>query len=407
MTNDGKFTRRNFLEISGIALLGTLSNGSAVASPQKETAKEMMKENTKEMLVYIGTYTSPGKSEGIYVHRLNLSTGALAPYKIVKGVTEPSFLAIDKRRKYLYAVNETENYEGVKSGAVSAFAITDDGDLRFTNKLPSRGGAPCHIAVSDDGKHVLLANYVGGNAVVYPIEKDGSLGAATDSAQHRGAGANKKRQEAAHAHSINLDRRNRFAYVCDLGIDKVMIYEFDKKNGKLTPNPAQNFFPTKPGAGPRHFTFHPNNKFAFVINELDSTVISLAHDSQNGTLKELQTVSTLPANYSGASFCADVHVSPDGKFLYGSNRGHDSLVTYKIDEKTGSLELVGHTLTGGKYPRGFGIEPTGKFLLAANQNSDSVTTFKINQTTGMPEATGQKTSVPNPVCLKFIPAFSE
>lgn len=366
-----------------------------------------MEKETKEMLVYIGTYTSPGKSEGIYVYRLNLSSGALTPYKIVKNVVDPSFLAIDKKRRYLYAVNETEEYEGAKSGAVSAFSIEDDGDLKFLNKLPSLGGAPCHINVSDNEKFVLLANYLGGNAVVFPVEKDGKLGASVELVQHSGTGPNKKRQEAAHAHSINLDHKNHFAYVCDLGIDKVMIYEFDEKSGKLTTNPAQNFFQAKPGAGPRHFAFHPNNKFAFLINELDSTVVSLSYESKDGSLKEIQTVSALPENYKGTSYCADIHVSPNGKFLYGSNRGQDSIVVFRIDEKNGNLTLAGHVSTGGKYPRNFGIEPSGNFLFAANQNSDSITAYKINQETGMPEPTGQKTNVPNPVCLKFIPVVAD
>ncbi len=401
MMRKNKFTRRDFVKISGIGLTGMLSARVTNAETSVNNESKMMGKS-KEMLVYVGTYTSPGKSKGIYIYRLNAETGALSPYKIVENVVEPSFLAIDKKRRYLYAVNETETYEGAKSGAVSAFAIKDDGDLQFLNKIPSLGGAPCYITVSDNEKFVLLANYVGGSAAVFPIEKDGRIGASTSIVQHSGTGANKKRQESAHAHSINLDHKNRFAYVCDLGTDKVMIYEFDEKHGKLTPNPAQAFFQTKAGAGPRHFIFHPNHKFAFVINELDSTIISLAYESKDGTLKEIQTLSALPNDYSGVSYCADVHVSPNGKFLYGSNRGHDSLVTYKIDEQNGSLELVGFTPTGGKYPRNFGIEPNGNFLLAANQNSDSITTFKLNQTTGMPEIIAQKTPIPNPVCLKFI-----
>lgn len=406
MKNKNKMTRRDFFEIGGISLTGLVLACSTNAETGVNNETKMEKE-TKEMLVYIGTYTSPGKSEGIYVYRLNLSSGELSPYKIVKNVVEPSFLAIDKKRKYLYAVNETEQYEGAKSGAVSAFSIEDDGDLKFLNKLPSLGGAPCHINVSDNEKFVLLANYVGGNAVVFPVEKDGKLGASVENVQHTGSGPNKNRQEAAHAHSINLDHKNRFAYVCDLGMDKVMIYEFNEKTGKLTPNPAQTFFQTKPGAGPRHFAFHPNNKFAFVINELDSTVISLSYESKDGSLKEIQTLSTLPDGYKGASYCADIHVSPNGKFLYGSNRGHDSIVVFKIDEKSGNPTLVGFVPTGGKYPRNFGIEPSGKFLFAANQNSDSITAYRINQETGMPEPTGQKTNVPNPVCLKFIPVVAD
>lgn len=398
-------TRRDFFELGGIGITGLVLACSTKAK-SGENNEMKMEENKKEILVYIGTYTSPGKSEGIYIYRLNPESGELIPYKTVKNVVDPSFLAIDKKRKYLYAVNETEEYEGAKSGAVSAFSIQDDGDLTFLNKLPSLGGAPCHVNVSDNEKFVLLANYLGGNAVVFPVEKDGKLGASVEVVQHSGTGPNKKRQEAAHAHSINLDHKNHYAYVCDLGIDKVMIYEFDEKNGKLTTNPAQAFFQTKPGAGPRHFAFHPNNKFAFLINELDSTIVSLSYNSKDGSLKEIQTVSALPADYKGTSYCADVHVSPDGKFLYGSNRGHDSIAAFKIDDN-GSLTLVGHVPTNGKYPRNFGIEPSGKFLFAANQNSDSISTYRINEETGIPEATAQKINVPNPVCLKFIPVSTD
>ena len=364
--------------------------------------------NVKEMLVYVGTYTSSkSKSEGIYIYKLNLASGELKRMATVRDVVEPSFLAIDKNRKYLYAVNETVEYEGKKSGAVSAFAINQKtGDLQFLNKQSSLGGAPCHVSVTDNGKFVLVANYVGGNVAVLPVQKDGKLGAAVDLKQHSGAGANKARQEAAHAHSIILDEDNRFVIVNDMGIDKVMIYEFDQRGGKLKSNAAQAFYQTKAGAGPRHFKFHPNGKFAFVINELDTTITSLAYDAKRGTLEEIQIVPTLPANFSGANTCADVHVAPNGKFVYGSNRGHDSIVTYRIDEQTGKLEYVAHALTGGKTPRNFAIDPTGRFLLAANQNSDSIVVFRIDEQSGKLTATGKTAQVPTPVCLKLIRAFA-
>ncbi len=274
------------------------------------------------------------------------------------------------------------------------------------NKQPSLGGAPCHVSVSDNGKFVLVANYVGGNVAVFPVEKDGKLGASIDLEQHSGSGANKERQEAAHAHSIMLDENNRFVFANDLGIDKVMIYEFDKQSGKLKPNSAQPFYQTKAGAGPRHFKFHPNEKFAFVINELDMTISSLAYNAKQGMLKEIQIVPTLPADFSGANTCADIHVAPNGKFLYGSNRGHDSIVSYRIDEKTGKLEYVEHTSTGGKTPRNFAIDPDGQFLLAANQNSDSIVVFRIDEKSGKLEPTGKTAQVPSPVCLKLISTFS-
>lgn len=398
MSDKYKITRREFLTIGGLGAAGTLAARNAFSQTGKKP---------KEMLLYIGTYTSSGKSEGIYVHKFNTETGELKYLLTVKKVAEPSFLTIDKSGTYLYAVNELLEYEGKKSGAVSAFAIDrKTGNLQFLNRQPSLGGAPCFITTSDNKKFALVANYLGGNVAVYPLEKDGRLGAAADLAQHSGAGPNKDRQEAPHAHSITLDRNNRFAFAADLGIDKLMIYRFDDRTGKLVPNEAQAFYQTKPGAGPRHFSFHGGGKLAFLINELDLTVTSLAYDEKLGTLKEIQTVSTLPANYSGTgNSCADVHVSPDGRFLYGSNRGHNSIVLYKIDEITGRLEYVEHVSTGGKKPRNFAIAPGGKFLLAANQDSDNIVVFRVDEKTGKLQNTGFSAQVPVPVCLKFA-AFS-
>jgi len=399
MSIKNKVTRREFL---GIGL-----SGAAVLMLAKGISAQTSKKS-KEMLLYIGTYTSTGKSEGIYVYNFDPVTGKLAPLFTVKNVLEPSYLTIDKDRKYLYAVNELLEYEGKKSGAVSSFAIDQKtGNLQFLNKQASIGSAPCFITTSENRKFVLVANYLGGNVSVYPVEKDGKLGASVDLVQHTGFGPNKDRQEAAHAHSITLDRNNRFAFAADLGIDKLMIYQFDDKTGKLTPNPAQPFYQTKAGAGPRHFSFHPNGKFAFLIHELDLTISSLAYDEKLGTLKEIQNVPALPpgASRDGAT-CADIHVSPNGKFLYGSNRGHNSIVSYKIDEKTGNLEYLEHVSTGGKKPRNFVIEPNGKFLLVANQDSDNIVVFAIDEKTGKLQSTENTVQVPVPVCLKFIPSFT-
>lgn len=392
-----KLTRRDFFAVGATGIL--------LARSAKGFSN--MNNKSKEMLLYVGTYTSKG-SEGIYVYKFDAETGSLSKLHTVKNVSEPSFLAIDKKRKFLYAVNETENYEGKKSGAVSAFAIDrETGNLTFLNKVASLGGAPCHISVSENEKFVFVANYSGGNVSVFPVEDDGALGASVDFKQHSGSGANKKRQEAAHAHSLNLDEKNKFALVCDLGVDKVFIYELDKKTGKLTANPAQNFYQTKAGAGPRHIAFHKNGKLVFLINELDLTISSLRYDHEKGTLAEIQTVSTLPENASRAGVsCADIHVSPNGNFLYGSNRGHNSIVVFKIDEKTGMLEYVEHVSTAGKNPRNFAIAPNGKFLLAANQSSDSIIVFSIDEETGKLSQTANKATISMPVCLKLIPSFS-
>lgn len=399
MSNKNKFSRRGFLAVSGLSLLAV----------NAANAQTVAKQEQKNMLVYIGTYTSNSKSEGIYVYKLNLSNGQLSPHKIVKGAVDPSYLAIDKEHRWLYAVNETEEYEGKKSGAVSAYSIDEKtGDLTFLNKQPSLGGAPCFVSVSDNGKFALLANYVGGNIASFSIEKDGELGAAIDLKQHFGSGANKNRQDSPHAHSITLDAKNNYAIACDLGIDKAVIYKFDAKSGKLQTNEAQTFFQTKAGAGPRHFVFHPNQKFAFLINELDSTIISLKYDGEKGVLSEIQTVKTIPTNYARAAdnSGADIHVSPDGKFLYGANRGHNSIVSYRINEQNGTLEYVENVSTEGKTPRNFAIEPTGNFLLVANQNSDSIIVFRIDKTTGKIAKTGFTAIVPKPVCLKFIPSLT-
>jgi 6-phosphogluconolactonase len=393
MSIRNKYTRREFF---GTSLAG------AASVLLTQTNKGQTK--SKEMLLYIGTYTSSGKSQGIYVHKFNAESGKLTPLHTVKDVAEPSYLTIGKGGKYLYAVNELLEYEGKKAGAVSAFAIDKKtGNLQFLNRRTSLGGAPCFITQSENQKFVLVANYLGGNVSVYPVEKDGRLGASVDLAQHTGIGPNKDRQEAAHAHSITLDRNNRFAFAADLGIDKLMIYRFDDQTGKLAPNEAQAFFQSKPGAGPRHFTFHENGKFAFLINELDLTVTSLAYDEKLGTLKEIESVPTMPPGVSTTGVtCADIHVSPNGKFLYGTNRGHNSLVSYRIDEQTGRLEYIEHVSTGGKKPRNFVIAPGGKFLLVANQDSDNIVVLRIDEKTGKLQPTGSTASVPVPVCLKFL-----
>jgi len=391
-----KMNRRNFLEIIGFGAASFLFAQNGFSQTQ---------EISENMLLYVGTYTEKG-SEGIYVYKFNAESGKLSKLHTVKNVVQPSYLAVNTSRTHLYAVNELVEYEGKKSGSVSAFAIDQKtGNLTLINRQPSLGDAPCHISVTKNGKFALVANYLGGNVSVYPIETDGRLGVSVDLAQHTGSGPNKDRQESAHAHSINLDNKDRFAIAADLGVDKVMIYRFDDKTGKLTTNSAQPFFQTKAGAGPRHFAFHQNGKFAFVINELTSSITAFSFDENMGTLNELQTISTLPESYSGLNTCADIRISQNGKFLYGTNRGHDSLAVYKIDEQSGKLNFIEHAPTGGKTPRNFTIAPNGKFLLAANQNSDSIIVFKIDAKTGKLKQTENRANVSMPVCLKLIPSF--
>jgi 6-phosphogluconolactonase len=358
-----------------------------------------------ELLVYVGTYTT-GKSEGIYLYRLNLTSGELKHVATTRGVVNPSFLALAPSRRYLYAVNEVQEFAGKKSGAVSAFAVDQrTGELRLLNQQPSLGADPCYVDVDAGGRFVLIANYTGGNVTVFPIEHDGSLGQTTDFKQYRGSSANHERQEGPHAHCIVLDPANRFAYSCDLGADKIMIFRFDARNGKLLPN-EQPWVQVKPGTGPRHLAFHPRGKYVFVLNELQSTVTAFMRDPEKGSLKELQTLTTLPQDFTGTNTSADIHVSPDGRFLYCSNRGHDSLAIFQIDPRNGALTSVGNESTRGMTPRNFAIDPSGAFLLVANQKSDNIVSFRIEYITGRLSPTGHTVEVPSPVCLKFSAPFS-
>ena len=352
-----------------------------------------------ELLVYVGTYTS-GKSEGIYLYRMNLSSGELNHVATTKGVKDPSYLTLSTNRRYLYAVNEVEEFAGKKSGALSAFAVDQrTGGLSLLNQQPSLGGSPCYVTVDRTGKYVLVANYSGGNVAVFPTRMDGSLGEATDVKQNEGSSINTERQQGPHAHCIELDPTNRFAYVCDLGTDKIMIFRFDRRQEKLVPGKTP-WVQAKPGAGPRHITFHPSGKYAYVMNEMHVTVTAYAH-SRDGDLKEMQTLPALPREATVEDSGADIHVSPDGRFLYCSNRGHDSITAFKINQRNGSLTFITHAPTGGKTPRNFAIAPTGAFLLVANQRSDSIVTFRRDKKTGGLTATGQVADVPSPVCLKF------
>ena len=386
-----KYSRRDFLTITGLAAV-------SLAIPIRGWARLLGVNG--DLNLYVGTYTS-GKSEGIYIYRMNMSTGELKHFNTVKGVVDPSFLAIDRHRRRLYAVNEVEQFAGKPSGALSAFSIDQQsGNLSFLNQQPTLGGAPCHLIVDKTGRFVLVANYTGGNISVLPIKADGSLGVATDMVQHHGSSVNKERQEGPHAHCIELDSSNRYAFAVDLGLDKVMIYKFDAKNGKLVSNKEAQL---KPGDGPRHLTFHPNGKYAYVINELTNSVTAFTYAKATGTLKETQTVSTLPKDFSAANTTAELAVSPSGRFLYGSNRGHDSIVGFAIDQSTGKLTFIEHVPTQGKTPRHFTIDPTGTFLLVANKDSDTIVSLRINPATGRLDSTGHVAQVPTPVCLVLVP----
>lgn len=356
-----------------------------------------------EMLVYFGTYAGP-KSKGIYVSRLDPATGALAPPQLAAEAASPSFLAVHPSGSFLYSVNEVNTLDGKTGGGVSAFAVDrGTGLLKPLNQQSSEGAGPAHLVVDKDGRNVLVANYGGGSVAVLPLEKNGRLKSASAFVQHTGSSVNPQRQKGPHAHSINLDPANRFAYVADLGLDKILIYRFDQAKGLLTLNDPSSAS-VKPGAGPRHLAIHPTGKFAYVINEIDCTITAFSSDTAKGDLRELHTLTTLPpkqamqTGYSGA----EVQVHPSGKFLFASNRGHDSIAVFAIDQNTGRLTYVENEPTQGSTPRGFGIDPDGGYLLVGNQRSDSVVVFRIDPQNGKLAATGTKIEVGMPVSVKFV-----
>lgn len=377
------------MKILRVLLLGALLLGAARAAD--------------DHLVYFGTYTS-GKSKGIYVARFDSATGKLGAPELAAATTNPSFLAIHPSHKFLYAVGELSG-AGKKAGAISAFALdATTGKLALLNQQGSGGSGPCYVGLDNAGQTALVANYGSGSVASLPIKADGTLCPAVSERQHIGSSINPARQKGPHAHSIFLDAANRFAFAPDLGLDKVMIYRFDAAKGSLTPNePA--FATVAPGSGPRHFTFHPNGKFAYVINEMLCTVTAFAYDAERGTLKEIETVSTLPTGEGvkpGYS-TAEIRVHPNGKVLYGSNRGHDTIAVFALNEATGKLKLVQNAPTLGKIPRNFNFDPSGKWLLAAHQNSDNIVAFSIDQTSGELTPTGQQIEVGACVCVKFMP----
>jgi 6-phosphogluconolactonase len=353
------------------------------------------------MWVYVGTYTEKD-SKGIYRFSLSLEDGSMGNLELAAETPNPSFLAVHPSQEFLYSVNEVDKFDGKRSGSVTAFALNAaTGNLTKLNEQASGGVGPCHLVVDREGTHALTANYGSGSAAVIALNKDGKLGEITSTVQHQGNGADPGRQSGPHAHSINLDTMNHFAFVADLGLDKILVYRYSGRKGTLEPNtpPA---FATAPASGPRHFAFHPNGRFAYAINELNSTVTALAYDYQHGTLKELQSLSSLPADFKGRSFPAEVQVHPSGKFLYGSNRGHNSIAIFAIDPVRGTLTPQGHQTHHIKNPRNFGIDPTGQFMLVANQDGNSVVCFRIEAKTGALTPVGGDLAIPKPVCIKMV-----
>ena len=352
-------------------------------------------------VLFVGTYTEPegSQSEGMYIYRIDPTSGQLMFDSVVQGIINPSFLAVHPGQNFLYAVNEVQNFNSQAGGGVSAFSINESsGELTLLNEQFSHGADPCYINIEQTGRFAMVANYSSGSVAMFPINPDGSLGAASDVVQHSGSSFHPERQTKAHAHCILPDQINRFAIAVDLGLDKLIIYQMDVEHGKLHLHHEVN---VHPGAGPRHLTFHPNGQYVYLINELDATICVYRYHADDGTFEGLQTTSALPKDFEGENLCADIHVSPNGRFLYGSNRGHDSIVCFLIDENTGILTYIGHMLTGGREPRNFVIDPSGNFLLVANQKTDTISTFRIDLVTGRLFETGHQAEVSMPVCLKF------
>jgi 6-phosphogluconolactonase len=387
MSIDDHWTRRDFLSAAALGAVGVGGLGSA-------------RRSAVERLAYVGTYTTDGRSEGIYRLMMDTASGALRLDGVAAKSANPSYLALHPNGRFLYAANELSEFRGEESGSVSAFAIDrGSGRLSLLNRESSHGKAPCYVSVDRMGRVVLVANYVGGSVTSIPVGRDGGLLAARSVFKHEGAGADPVRQTSPHAHCILADPSNRYALAVDLGTDAILTYRLDEDTGALkivTPGAA-----TKPGAGPRHLTFHPNHRFAYVVNELDSTLSVFSYEKERGALTEVQVTEASPGGTDPNNHPADIHVAPSGRFLYTSNRGDDSIAVFSIDAGTGRVTPVEQVPSGGRSPRNFSLDPTGRFLVAAHQRSDVIVGFRVDAETGRLTPTGSTVQVPVPVCVRF------
>jgi len=346
--------------------------------------------------LYVGTFTG-GESEGIYLCNFDAETGKLKPGMTFKGIDNPNFLKISPDKKYLYAATRPPAIIEKSGGYINAYKINQKGELQFLNKQVSHGSDPCHVDISADGKFVAIATYGGGSVSLFPVNSDGKLLPASSTINFTGSGPNKNRQNEPHAHSIKFSPAGNQVFSADLGTDQLNIFRLEHQ--KLVPA-NQKFVKTDPGAGPRHFDFHPNGNIIYVINELNSTIT--VFQNENDAWKKVQSVSTIPPGFSEDNYCADIHVSSNGKFLYGSNRGHNSISVFKIDAESKKLELITIVPSEGKWPRNFTLTKNGKYMLVANQNSNNIAVFRINHETGIPVFTGNELKIPAPVCLEFL-----
>ena len=382
------------------ALMAALLASLISFSPAAGVGQEERRPPAPATAFYVGTYTD-GASKGIYRLELDPGSGRLSEPALVAEAVNPSFLAWHPTKDVLYSVSETNTNGPQKAGSVIAFTIGAGGKLEKINEQPSGGAHPCYVSVNADGTHVFVANYSGGSVAAFPLRPDGGLGEASAVVEHTGSSVHPARQRRPHAHSILPVRGTPFVLAADLGIDRVLVYRFDRARGSLTPNDPPGAAAT-PGAGPRHLALNPAGDTLFVINELQSTVASYVWDGKAGTLRAAGSVSTLPDGFTGSNTTAEVTVHPSGRFVYGSNRGHDSIAGFRVnDDRT--LTRVGNFSTEGRQPRHFAVDPTGTFLLAANQKSDSIVVFRIDQQTGALTDTGASARVPTPVCVRFKP----
>jgi len=352
------------------------------------------------LAVYVGSYTDPSH-RGIHRFELDPVTGA-ATEPVVVGVTRnPSFLAWHPNGRVLYAVNEVGDFDGGRTGAVTAFAVDEvAGGLRAVGQQPTGGVDPCHLVVDKAARNLLVANYSSGSVAVLPLDAEGRLRPPSAVIQHAGQGPNRARQEGPHAHAVALDGQERFALVADLGADKVFVYRYAPGEGRLAPHePA--WVALEPGSGPRHLAWHPNGQYAYLVEELTSSISILRYEAARGTLARTQSVSMLPAGPARQNTGAGIAISSDARFLYASNRGHDSLALFRVDPAGGALTAAGHVPTGGRTPRHFALDPSGRWLLVANQDSNSITVFRVDPASGRPAPLGPPISVPKPVCVLF------
>jgi len=400
-------TRRDFLKTAafGAAVLG-LNFSASHYSNILEAADQIDNQvgSADRSIVYVGTFKRE-PSKGIYAWKFDAATGTTDSLGLVADTMRPTFVALHPTRQFLYAVSRPTATDRQNIGVVLAYAIdSKTAKLTLLNSLPTRGIDPAYASVDLSGRNLMVANFGSnrgqGCVSVFPIKQNGSLADVSDVVNYSGSSVHPQRQTGPHSHAINVSPDNRFVLVADLGLDKIFLYRFDPKTGKLTPNDPP-FASLQPGSGPRHFVFHPNGKFLYVVNELNSTLTIF--NWSNATLKEVQSISTLPKDFTGTNSAATLQVHPNGKFLYASNRGADNIASFSIDAKAGTLDPIEFVSAQGKTPGSFSIDPSGSWMIVANQASDSLVLFRVDGKTGKLLNTGQSVDVGTPSCVRFLP----